>query len=74
MTPAHKEDSKALPMVYYTVRFPISWEQRITNLQKAMDNDKPSDVLTVTTAVVVRQAFKIGLETLMKQYEVQDGR
>jgi hypothetical protein len=62
-------DSKKEELVYYTVRFPIDWEQRISDLQKLMDSDRPSDVLRVSTASVIRQAFKIGLETLSKKHE-----
>ena len=60
---------KAAQMAYYTVRFPIEWEQRIVELQKAMAQDKPADLLNISTASVIRQAFKIGLETLSKKYE-----
>lgn len=60
-------------MAYYTVRFPIEWETRIADLQKAMDSEKPADVLSVSTASVIRQAFKIGIDTLVKKYGVSDG-
>ncbi len=66
-------DSKKEEMIYYTVRFPIEWEQRISDLQKLMDSDRPSDVLRISTASVIRQAFKIGLDSLYKKYEVKDG-
>ena len=62
-------DLKREEMVYYTVRFPIEWEQRISDLQKLMDTDRPPDVLRVSTASVIRQAFKIGLDTLSKKHE-----
>jgi hypothetical protein len=61
-------DSKKEELVYYTVRFPIEWEQRISDLQKLMDSDRPSDVLRVSTASVIRQAFKIGLDALSKKH------
>ena len=67
------EEPKREDMTYYTVRFPIEWEQRISDLQKLMDCDRPSDVLRVSTASVIRQAFKIGLDNLHKKYEVKDG-
>ena len=56
-------------MMYYTVRFPIEWEQRISVVQKAMSENKPADLLNISTASVIRQAFKIGLDTLSKKYE-----
>lgn len=58
-----------IKMLYYTVRFPIEWEQRILVLQKAMAQNKPADLLNISTASVIRQAFKIGLDTLSKKYE-----
>jgi hypothetical protein len=68
-----RKENKKEEMVYYTVRFPIDWEQRIADLQRLMDSDRPSDVLRVSTASVIRQAFKIGLDSLHKKYEVNDG-
>lgn len=66
-------ESKLDKMAYYTVRFPIEWEARIAELQKVMDSEKPADVLSVSTASVIRQAFKIGIDTLVKKYGVSDG-
>jgi hypothetical protein len=66
-------ENRADKMAYYTVRFPIEWETRIAELQKVMDSEKPADVLSVSTASVIRQAFKIGIDTLVKKYGVSDG-
>lgn len=66
-------ESKSDKMAYYTVRFPIEWESRIAELQKVMDSERPADVLSVSTASVIRQAFKIGIDTLVKKYGVSDG-
>jgi hypothetical protein len=69
MSDSKSAEGKSDKMIYYTVRFPIEWEQRILVLQKAMSENKPADLLNISTASVIRQAFKIGLDRLSKKYE-----
>jgi hypothetical protein len=69
MSDSKSAEGKTDKMIYYTVRFPIEWEQRILVLQKAMSENKPADLLNISTASVIRQAFKIGLDRLSKKYE-----
>jgi hypothetical protein len=59
-------------MIYYTVRFPIEWEARIEALQASMTQDKPAELLKVSAAAVIRQAFRIGLNRLIEEYGGED--
>jgi hypothetical protein len=66
--------SKAVPMKYYTVRFPIEWEDRIEAIHKHILASRPSDIIQVSTCAVVRQAYRIGAEELLRKYGQENPR
>ena len=65
---------KSDTMSYYSVRFPIDWDARIAALRDKMEVDRPAEVLSISYATVVRQAFRIGVDRLVSKYGAENGR
>lgn len=67
------DEENEAEMIYYTVRFPIEWEERIESLQQQIERNKPAELLKVSAAAVIRRAFRIGVERLSDTYNEAEG-
>jgi hypothetical protein len=70
MNKSNKATSKTKES-YFTLRFPIEWEERIGRLRKALDENKSAAVLQVRDSAVVRKAAIIGMRKLLEKYQIE---
>jgi hypothetical protein len=66
--------SKQNDMLYYTVRLPIDWEDRISAIQKRMNDDPPMESINIFPSTVLRIALRLGIDALEAKYGGEDGR